>query len=313
MNLFSLAELRYIDIGIYSRFYFLLFKIIFNRKPVKSRYPVFPGRITALDPCCGEGAALEQLTAGISADTYGVELDTARARQAAKRLTHVICADALQARISKNAFSLLWLNPPYDYDDGRRLEHLFLRATADCLQPGGVLILIVQEKRLPRMEALITSRFDNISCQPFPPDEYAAFGQAVLMATKRPAPAEPYTVPPGKTVHVFRSGDVEPKELERLISGSPLWQRLNSNTLAAVNRRAPLPLHRGHLGLLLAAGKLDGVHGSGPDLHIVRGTVRKHESTAVSVNDDGSTETRVTESFRVAIKMLTPDGTIRVL
>ncbi len=39
--------------------------------------------------------------------------------------------------------------------------------------------------------------------------------------------------------------------------------------------RPPLPLHSGHLGLLLAAGKLDGIIGQGVDRHVVKGKVTK--------------------------------------
>jgi len=42
---------------------------------------------TVLDPCCGEGIALEQLVEGSQAGTYGVELDEYRAEAAQDRVS----------------------------------------------------------------------------------------------------------------------------------------------------------------------------------------------------------------------------------
>ena len=45
---------------------------------------VFPenSKINLLDPCCGEGLALERIAQGQNCHTFGVELDDSRARQA---------------------------------------------------------------------------------------------------------------------------------------------------------------------------------------------------------------------------------------
>jgi len=80
---------------------------------------VFPdGSFAALDPCCGTGKALAGLVAGTRAATYGVELDLERAREADAVLTTVAKGAFELSKVPKNSFSLLLLNPPYDWESG---------------------------------------------------------------------------------------------------------------------------------------------------------------------------------------------------
>lgn len=76
---------------------------------------VFPenSKINLLDPCCGEGLALERIAQGQNCHTFGVELDDSRARQACEHLERVAMGSYFYSRISHNAFQLLYLNPPY--------------------------------------------------------------------------------------------------------------------------------------------------------------------------------------------------------
>ena len=75
-----------------------------------------------LDPCCGEGRALEDLVP-YNSITWGVELDIERAMKASRYLTNVIQCSIFNAHISSKSMGLLWLNPPYDYgENGERLE-----------------------------------------------------------------------------------------------------------------------------------------------------------------------------------------------
>ena len=93
-----------------------------------------PGTYRCMDTCCGEGEALAQLTNGLGnqesiIETYGVELDEGRYQVATQKLDKVLWGDALnEITVSSKAFSLLWLNPPYDWDDSRRLEAQFPRS-----------------------------------------------------------------------------------------------------------------------------------------------------------------------------------------
>lgn len=77
-------------------------------------------------------------------------------------------------------------------------------------------------------------------------------------------------------------------------------------------KRPPLPLHSGHLGLLLASGCLDGLVGEGDERHIVRGKVAKVIQTYQEVKDKVTEEHQV-ESYQVTIKILTREGDIITL
>src|SRR5699024_8221727 len=111
----------------------------------------FPEGKTAnlLDPCCGEGNALHLLGAGENAVTYGAELDDSRAEAAQEQLDHVAMGSYYYARISRSAFHLLFLNPPYlQLYGGARSEKRFLGESYDHLMMGGVLVYTIPYYRL---------------------------------------------------------------------------------------------------------------------------------------------------------------------
>lgn len=111
--------------------------------------------VRVLDPCCGEGVAVQRLVKqlGLRAQTYGVELDTERAVKARSRLTRILWSDFQDTSIESGAFDLLFLNPPYGSlsadkaatgnDDITRFEELFVRRSIPTLAMGGVMILII--------------------------------------------------------------------------------------------------------------------------------------------------------------------------
>ena len=76
---------------------------------------VTPHRIVRLlDPCCGEGLAAEYVSECLAAETYGVEIEADRAASSRQRLNHLIHGDGLGLKVTTGAWSLLYLNPPYD-------------------------------------------------------------------------------------------------------------------------------------------------------------------------------------------------------
>ncbi|MGB5993224.1 MAG: DUF6094 domain-containing protein, partial [Desulfobacterales bacterium] len=141
------------------------------------------GNIKLLDPCAGEGSALKQIGESLSAETYGIELDTERGRIAKECLTRCLITDYMAARISNHAFSMLYLNPPYDWavkDDevsaSERYERTFLRNTVRYLIPSGVLVYLIPQVRLDKTIAKILAyRFKDVKVFRFPEDEYKAF------------------------------------------------------------------------------------------------------------------------------------------
>ena len=88
-----------------------------NVTPVIARYlkRQRDGLIRILDPCAGEGTAIKAIGDHLKAETYGIELDLERGGRAKDILTKCIVTDYQNTRISHSSFSLLWLNPPYDW------------------------------------------------------------------------------------------------------------------------------------------------------------------------------------------------------
>jgi predicted RNA methylase len=306
-----------------------------------------PGEITSnvLDPCCGEGLALEALVRGTKMKSYGIELDGERAPAAGKRLAHVVHAGYEEVEISPGSMGLLFLNPPYDDGEGERKELTFLRDLIDTLMSGGILVYIIPQARLsPVMARVLAANFTQLRVVRFPDPEFEGFGQIVVLGRKTDWPMDnrreaerlaglrdnkelpalekgwhAYLVPITGNA-IVRRRSISTESILALARTSPLWGRVGDLTKpasTAMNGQPPTRLHVGHLGLLLAAGRLNGVVGQGKDRHLVVGKPEKHivESTEMEEGDDGSSvkvEKRL-ETFRVTIKTLLPSGEVRRL
>jgi hypothetical protein len=89
---------------------------------------------SALDPCVGDGVAFMHLLAGTRARRYGIEIDAYRAQQASDLGIDTLQASVFDVRSLAEAFSLLYLNPPYDFEIGeasnQRLEVVFLESSS---------------------------------------------------------------------------------------------------------------------------------------------------------------------------------------
>jgi len=313
------------------------------------RYLSFPSsQFSALDPCCGEGNALASLIIGTDSITYGVELDHQRAEESKSRLHNVLRCGIEETRIQRRSCSMLLLNPPYDeltmeeesHAKTERLERAFLRMTVPHLISGGVLVYIIPQNRLDKSIArLLASRFEEINVFRFPDPEYADFRQIVVFGVRKNnnfldeqeasrlqcvpkmelSPLAEgaeivYPIPASGPLTLFRSILIDPRELEKHITQSPLWKRFTALTTRSEIRipRPPLPLHSGHLGLLLAAGKLDGVVGTGEDMHLVKGNVRKITTVLQEMKGEVLEEHEL-DRYVVSIKVLNQLGEIREL
>jgi predicted RNA methylase len=76
--------------------------------------------IRVVDPCAGTGEPLAAIAEALGAESYGIEINTERAQQCRTRLDQVLATSAFSVRLANGAFSLLWLNPPYDSNDEQR-------------------------------------------------------------------------------------------------------------------------------------------------------------------------------------------------
>jgi len=264
-----------------------------------------------LDPCCATGEALEKVRLAMQGyarnTTHGVELEQERAHEAVLELDNVLVGDSLKAK-AKGGFSLLYLNPPYDQADGKRLELTFLWHWQRALLPGGILVYVVPEKYLPEYAATITAQFDNVATYRFPDEHYDAFKQAVVFGVKRATPSYPsslpevagdlslararYVVPEGNgTPQLYLTGQ-DPEVLVTEARTKGCWRRA-WDLLSPPDPQAfrpPLPLRKGHVALMMASGLLNNtvVEAQGRRL-LVRGRVRK-EVVSYDEEDDKGTK-----------------------
>jgi hypothetical protein len=152
--------------------------------------------LALVDPCAGEGAAVFALARAIAKGRrdltvrhYVAELEATRAKAlkaASDSDTSVAKGDAFRIRFEterdRRGASLVFLNPPYD--EGH-LETRWLERFKDSLTIGGVLVFVVPVGTLASAASILGRSFENFACFRFPPDEYDAFRQVVLLARRR--------------------------------------------------------------------------------------------------------------------------------
>ena len=153
-----------------------------------------------LDPCCGAGDALAQFAdllrdrSTVPVETCGVELHRDRTEQAAHVLDRALACDLFATSIANNAFGVLYLNPPYDWDqEDKRVEHAFLTHCTRYLTDGGLLLFIVPKQRLTVSARYLSSHYRDLRCWAFPSPEREVFDQVVLVGRRKAEPSpDPY-------------------------------------------------------------------------------------------------------------------------
>ena len=121
---------------------------------------------SALDPCLGDGAAFAQIASDKKVLCYGVELDAGRAEQARTKRIDVIHGNCFDVQCPVESFSLIYLNPPYDFEiseeESQRMEKLFLELVYRWLKPLAVLLLVVPAKRWSTVATFSTTPYHFI-------------------------------------------------------------------------------------------------------------------------------------------------------
>lgn len=252
-----------------------------------------------LDPCCADGAGVLRFLEGMGdpeVETFGIELHAGRAEAAERALDHVIRGDARHARLAHDAFQVLYANPPYDSeaDEDRRTEHLFVTLFTRALQPGGLLVLLVPQRRLGYSALYLSNHYRAFRCWRFPEPHWEPFHQVALLAIKKdgsvrdeaardrlkswaegdpadlpplpaaPEPGERLRAPAGTAGDIlFAAGGFDPAAA---VAEAPRRGAWGHPSLAArlwpeeeVPVRPLMPLRRGHLAQLVAAGFLDNI------------------------------------------------------
>lgn len=158
------------------------------------------GATAVVDPCAGEGTALEAFRSipgkysSSPARYFACELERTRGKvllDRAGRTSHwnVLVGDAFNVDFDDRA-GLLYLNPPYDLDaQHKRLEQRFLARFEQVLHEDGVLVFVVPGHALAASAELLVSAFRDLQCFRFPGAHYETFKQVVLYARKRATPA----------------------------------------------------------------------------------------------------------------------------
>ena len=266
-----------------------------------------PGPRRLLDPCCGTGEPAAQIAAAAGCDAYGVEINTDRAKTAKNLLSKVVAGNLFSVRARPASFSILYLNPPYDFDaeDGRT-ELSFLKHTLPYLTPRGLLLFVVPQKRItPRIARVLSAYFEDLKVRKFPADEFQAFGQIVIAGLKK-ARAEingdvlasltqiqsmdlpemhrkefSFTVPAVGRDFFIRSSEFGPDELAEELKASSLWKEPALGLVEEEEQIRPaiqplMPPRKAHLAMLIAAGLINNqiLEANGKRL-LIKGTSKK--------------------------------------
>lgn len=315
----------------------------------------FPGEAGAsvLDPCAGTGAAFAAITAGANVLRYGIELDAFRAERARQALDHVIQGNCFDVHCPVESFSLLFENPPYDFEIGEgrndRMERLFLSHTYRWLKPGGVLVLVIPCDRLATCADILSTHFRDKAVYRLSEHEsvrykqIAVFGvrrtkhersqlkdgdvqraRAKLIALTRDSEELPtlpdtgeraFAVPPSLPIELVYRG-IPLDLVEDLLPRSPAYRQAGRTLFApdvGATGRPLTPLHGGHIGLLTTSGLLNGIFGSGSDLHVARWESVKVTDRFEETDDNGVTTIRDRERFTQSLTIVYADGTTAIL
>ena len=244
--------------------------------------------VQILDPCCGDGSALFSLTESLRFSGhigYGIELDIERALKASSLLgKRVVQGSIFDAQISPlGCFGLLFLNPPYDSEEGERIEMKFLKHSLKWLSTKGVLVFIVPEHILERSDnrEWIGQHLRDIQVYRVHREDFPRFKQIVLFGYKRSSrveEGEEISPPPYKHIEddeddnesvyvVPRTKGPEKFEAKEAVTEDEIhanWANLVAKLREIQNYKRiekiiPLfPLRKGHLVTLIASGGLDG-------------------------------------------------------
>lgn len=310
----------------------------------------FPDGVTTnlLDPCCGEGVALRLMATGNNCYAYGVELDERRAEEAQTRLHRVAIGSYFSARISHEVFHALFLNPPYLSvvgENGRtgRDEKRFLVNSLSHLMLGGLLIYIIPYYRLTSdIARILCDNFERLSVYKFCGKEFQRFRQIAVLGIRKskgngaievpnllrqvqdadkipeltelpeksyPLPAHPEKIP------IFKGAVFNVPELARQLAASDSFQRLlEQSPLDSREKRPPLPLTVGQVGLIGGSGLINGLMPCDSP-HIIKGRIIKERLTDTRVKkineqtgDVLTTEITETQTNKMVFHVLTAAG-----
>jgi hypothetical protein len=315
-----------------------------------SRWLSFPEQFSALDPCVGDGAAFTTLLESSNALRYGIEIDAHRSAQASALGIDVLHANTLDVRCGAESVSLLYVNPPYDWEYGQgkneRLEFIFLQHTYRWLRCEGVLVFIIPQPRIQPCARLLAEHFRDIRVYRLTAPESVRFKQVAILAVRRKrhdrprdaalsettrylerlalqdpipeleeVPETTYRVPSSGPILLTNTG--LPLDLieDRLLESAAYRQaaRVLIREQRDVGGRPLTPLHGGHVGLLCTAGMLNGVFGKDELLHIAHWKSVKFTDHWEEEEEDGAIVVHDRERFSYELTLIFADGRTQIL
>ncbi len=309
------------------------------------------GLLNILDPCTGKGKALKQaaehfVSAGAEALSFGVELEESRYKRAKTLLHKTVHGGYEELRASNNAFSLLFLNPPYDWGpNGQRLEQVFLTdltAPGKYLQQGGILVFIIPARTLSYVANLISIRFSDVKVYRFTDKNYPVFKQVVLFGKRQQGRGDPelrkqirdrlslmaedqsiipvidtqdgWMIPvpsSNKEVELFRGQNLDPEEVAKDLE-SINWSKIEQKVLVEDGTQSALetpllPLKLAHIASYMSANCLSGYAGN----HYRNGITKQIAERQNTSDEKNYTEIETIRHISV-IQIFSKDGLFRL-
>jgi len=256
----------------------------------------------------------------------------------------------MDVRCQPEAVSLLYLNPPYDWEAGesnnQRLEAVFLEHTYGWLKSGGVLLFVIPQPRLAKCARLLSEHFADLRVFKLSDPACLQYKQIAVLATRRKrharlsdaalldgvrylealatrAELEPlgdtagvrYEVPASEPAVLTNLG-LPLDEVEDLLLESAAYRQAGRVLLPKMNdvKGRPLtPLHGGHVGLLCTAGMLNGVFGEGEARHIAHWRSVKFTDHWEEEEEDGTKILHDRERFSHELTLVFANGKTQIL
>ena len=303
------------------------------------------GAYSAIDPCAGDGTALDEITKDTGAHLAAIELDADRATATAQKGIVTVHGSVFECRVPAESCSLLYLNPPYDSEVGphsnQRMELVFLEHCFRWVISEGVLVFVIPVAVLGACARLLASQFERISVFRLEHPESARFKQIVVFGNRKKAhargdpngaealmragyhlnlipalnqeAAERYVIPPSPPPTINYVG-LPLDAVEDALQRSTAMQNARGVFVRKQQKltgRPVLPLHKGAVGLLACSGMLNGFFGEGEMRHIAHWrSVKYVDVFNEEGEEEGETIIRKRERFSHELTLAYGDGNI---